>query len=200
MGLEWFRTGSSWRWVMSRLSRLSSTCCVSSSPLLDLFWDTSLAKRELGVYQLFHYALSSPPIYSWTTQENIAFEPPLPLWKRTAIHRLGMGNVAKVPLRSARTKSVKRWRVLKRLKSVFFCQSLPAKTLDWYICIYIYIYVVIYTYSIYICCIIYSTKCHNEIDIFFPPQVGETSPWFVEIVWSLLCGFFGQWHFVLLHQ
>ncbi len=35
---------------------------------------------------------------NWKTKENIAFEPPLPAWKTRAIHRLGMGNVAKVPL------------------------------------------------------------------------------------------------------
>lgn len=33
-----------------------------------------------------------------TAKENIAFEPPLPAWKTKAIHRLGMGNVAKVSL------------------------------------------------------------------------------------------------------
>ena len=33
--------------------------------------------------------------------ENIAFEPPLPAWKTKAIHRLGMGNVAKVLVKLA---------------------------------------------------------------------------------------------------
>ena len=32
------------------------------------------------------------------TKENIAFEPALPSWKHAALKRLGMGNVAKVPL------------------------------------------------------------------------------------------------------
>ena len=32
------------------------------------------------------------------SEENIAFEPALPSWKHAALKRLGMGNVAKVPL------------------------------------------------------------------------------------------------------
>ena len=36
--------------------------------------------------------------HAMVSEENIAFEPSLPSWKREALKRLGMGNVAKVPL------------------------------------------------------------------------------------------------------
>ena len=38
------------------------------------------------------------------SEENIAFEPALPSWKHAALKRLGMGNVAKVPLGTCRMR------------------------------------------------------------------------------------------------